>query len=84
MDDYPNHQKGVPVAPHTADRPGYTLGEMVKVISRIEEEHAYYQVKTHFEQQKNLYHPEQSLLMQAHLFGRFQYLQTEGKLAKVH
>jgi 5-methyltetrahydrofolate--homocysteine methyltransferase len=65
------------------DRPANTLRETMAIISQIKDESTFYQAKNHLEQQKGLYHSEQLLLIQAHLFGRFQYLQAKGKLAKV-
>lgn len=76
-------QKELAVARKAADRPAYSLRDMMDLISRADDEPAYYRVKTHFDGEKSLYHPEQSLLIGAHLFGRFQYLQAAGKLAKV-
>jgi 5-methyltetrahydrofolate--homocysteine methyltransferase len=80
----PADHKELPVAREAADRPAYSLRDMMDLISRAEDEPAFYRVKAHFDGEKNLYHPEQSLLIGAHLFGRFQYLQAAGKLAKVH
>jgi 5-methyltetrahydrofolate--homocysteine methyltransferase len=67
-----------------ASKPTNSLKDLMDLISQAEDEPTYNQIKTHFDQQKNLYHPEQALLINAHLFGRFQYLKTEGKLAKIH
>jgi len=55
-----------------------SLEDFVKMISRIEDEKTLKQVHTRFNEQKNRYHPEQDMLMSANLFGRFQYIRTQG------
>ena len=67
----------------TPHRPSYSLRELMQRISAVEDEAAFYEVKTHFDREKALYHPEQARLLEAHLFGRFQYLRVERRLAKV-
>jgi len=63
--------------------PTYSLPQLLERIAGVEEEGTYLRLKRQFDQEKALYHPEQSMLIEAHLFGRFQYLRTQNKLAKV-
>ena len=82
--NYSVSHKELQVNYNQVSKPTYTLKDMMDLISQVEDEPTYNQIKNYFDQQKKLYHPEQILLMNAHLFGRFQYLQAEGKLAKIY
>ncbi len=58
------------------------LTQLMQVVSSVEDEATFLQVKAKFEKQKLFYHPEQASLINAHLFGRYQYLQTENRLQR--
>jgi 5-methyltetrahydrofolate--homocysteine methyltransferase len=63
-------------------RPSFTLKELMTLVSKIEDEQSLFEVKSKFEKEKNLYHKEQSMLLNAHIFGRHQYLRMENRLSR--
>ena len=66
--------------PSNYPQPSFRLEELMQIVSKIEDAKALLDVKTCFESEKDKYHAEQALLLNAHIFGRFQYLRLEGKL----
>ncbi|MBD0260950.1 MAG: homocysteine S-methyltransferase family protein, partial [Cytophagales bacterium] len=79
----PPHGSAAAPAARAPHGPAYSLRELMQRISAVEDEAAFYEVKMHVDREKARYHPEQALLLEAHLFGRFQYLRVERRLAKV-
>ena len=64
-------------------KPTFNLRELMGIVSQIEDEKTFLTVKSKFDTQQKLYHPEQSMLLNAHIFGRYQYLKTENRLARI-
>ena len=64
----------------SALKPTFEIRELMKLVSDIEDEKAFNSVKLKFEKEKKLYHPEQALLLNAHLFGRYNYLKAGAAL----
>lgn len=62
-------------------QPTFYLKELMGIVLQIEDEETFLKVKSKFDSQQKLYHPEQLLLLNARLFGRYQYLRTENRLA---
>lgn len=60
----------------------FELKELIRMISGVEDEIMFHELKSKITQAKRLYHPEQFLLLNAHLQGRYHYLKSEGKLQK--
>ncbi len=44
------------------------------LVSSIEDEQTFLTTKSKFDKEKQLYHSEQAMLLNAYLFGRYQYL----------
>nr|WP_314030365.1 homocysteine S-methyltransferase family protein [Xanthocytophaga flavus] len=59
-----------------------SLQELLQKVSEAEDEQSFLQVKETFEQNKKQYHPEQAMLINAHIFGRYQYLRSANKFAR--
>lgn len=62
--------------------PTFRLKELMALVSAIEDEQTFLTAKSKFDKEKNLYHREQAMLLDAHLFGRYQYLRVENRLAR--
>lgn len=56
------------------------LTQLMQVVSSVEDEATFRRVKAKFEAQQMFYHPEQAALVNAQLFGRYQYLRIENRL----
>lgn len=59
-----------------------SLNELITLVSRIEDEQTFEILKQTFTEQKHLYHPEQALLINAHLWGRQQHLRSMAQLQR--
>lgn len=59
--------------------PTFSLSELMTIVSKIEDETILNKVKVKFDTEKKLYHSEQAMLLNAHIFGRYQYLKTGNK-----
>lgn len=66
--------------PSNHSQPTFKLKELMDLVSKIEDWKTLKYVKYCFEKEQNKYHSEQALLLNAHIFGRFQYLRVESKL----
>lgn len=66
----------------STQNPRFELKELMNLISHMEDERLFNLLKTKLSREKHLYHPEQLLLLNAHLFGRYQYLKSRNKLQK--
>jgi len=55
----------------------------MSVVSKIEDEIILSKVKLNFDTEKKLYQSEQATLLNAHIFGRYQYLRAENKFSEV-
>ena len=64
-------------------QPAFSLQELIHRISAVEDEKTWLKIKSKFDQEKQRYHPEQALLLNAHLFGRYQYLRVENRLQSI-
>ncbi len=53
-----------------------TLNELISLVSKIEDEETFELLRETFTDHRHHYHPEQTLLINAHLWGRQQYLST--------
>lgn len=60
--------------------PSFSLKELMEIVSKVEDEKTFLKLKAKFDKEKPLYHPEQALLLNAHIFGRYQYLREESRL----
>jgi 5-methyltetrahydrofolate--homocysteine methyltransferase len=63
--------------------PTFSLGELMSIVSKIEDETVLNKVKARFDTERKLYHSEQAMLLNAHILGRHQYLRFENKFAKI-
>jgi len=61
-------------------QPTFKLKEFMTLVSSIEDEQTFLTAKSKFDKEKQLYHSEQTMLLNAHLFGRYQYLRIENRL----
>lgn len=62
--------------------PHFELKELINMVSHMEDEVTLRDLKSKFEQEKSFFHPEQVLLLNVHILGRYNYLKAEGKLQK--
>ena len=51
---------------------------LIQIISKINDEAYFFKLKSAFEKEKKLYHPEQALLLNAHIIGRQQYFRANA------
>lgn len=63
-------------------QPTFKLRELMTLVSTIEDEQTFLTAKSKFDKEKQLYHSEQAMLLNAHLFGRYQYLRLENRLTR--
>lgn len=63
-------------------QPTFKLKELMSLVSTIEDEQTFLTAKSKFDKEKQLYHSEQAMLLNAHLFGRYQYLRVENRLMR--
>lgn len=66
----------------STQNPTFRLKELMALVSAIEDEQTFLTAKSKFDKERNLYHREQAMLLDAHLFGRYQYLRVENRLAR--
>jgi len=66
--------------PSNHPQPTFKLRELMDLVSRIEDYGTLKDAKSCFEKEQNKYHSEQAMLLNAHIFGRYQYLRVENKL----
>ena len=59
------------------NKPTFSLKELTEIISRVEDERSFIKLKSAFDKEKARYHPEQAMLLNAHIYGRYQYLRTD-------
>lgn len=59
-------------------QPTFKLKEFMTLVSLIEDEQTFLTAKSKFDKEKQLYHSEQAMLLNAHMFGRYQYLRVEN------
>ena len=64
----------------STSQPTFKLEEFMSLVSSIEDEQTFLTAKSKFDKEKQLYHNEQAMLVNAHLFGRYQYLRVENRL----
>lgn len=64
----------------SSTQPTFKLKELMSFISKIEDEQTFFEAKSKFDKEKQLYHSEQAMLLNAHLFGRYQYLRVENRI----
>lgn len=62
------------------NRPTFSLKELTEIISRVEDERSFIKLKSAFDKEKARYHPEQAILLNAHISGRYQYLRTDSAM----
>lgn len=65
-------------------KPTFTMQELLHILSEVEDEKTFLQLKSTFDQEKKLYHAEQAMLLNANIFGRYQYLRAENRLKIVN
>lgn len=63
-------------------QPTFKLKEFMTLVSAIEDEQTFLTAKSKFDKEKQHYHREQAMLLNAHLFGRHQYLRVENRLTR--
>ena len=63
-------------------QPTFKLKELMTLVSTIEDERTFLTAKSKFDKEKQFYHSEQAMLLNAHLFGRYQYLKAENRLTR--
>ena len=66
----------------STSQPTFKLKEFMTLVSTIEDERTFLTAKSKFDKEKQLYHSEQAMLLNAHLFGRYQYLRVENRLTR--
>lgn len=66
----------------STSQPTFKLKEFMTLVSTIEDEQTFLTAKSKFDKEKQLYHNEQAMLLNAHLFGRYQYLRVENRLTR--
>ncbi|WP_026969799.1 homocysteine S-methyltransferase family protein [Algoriphagus terrigena] len=66
----------------SSSRPTFNLKDLMGLVSSIEDEQTFLTVKSKFDKERQLYHTEQSMLLNAHLFSRYQYLRVENRLSR--
>ena len=66
----------------STSQPTFRLRELMTLVSTIEDEQTFLTAKSKFDKEKQLYHSEQAMLANAHLFGRYQYLKVENRLKR--
>lgn len=66
----------------STSQPTFKLKEFMTLVSSIEDEQTFLTAKSKFDKEKQLYHSEQAMLLNAHLFGRYQYLRVENRLTR--
>ena len=66
----------------STSQPTFKLEELMALVSAIEDEQSFLTAKSKFDREKRFYHSEQAMLINAHLFGKYQYLRVENRLAK--
>lgn len=66
----------------STSQPTFKLKEFMTLVSSIEDEKTFLTAKSKFDREKQLYHSEQAMLLNAHLFGRYQYLRVENRLTR--
>jgi 5-methyltetrahydrofolate--homocysteine methyltransferase len=66
----------------STSQPTFKLKELMTLVSTIEDEQTFLTAKSKFEKEQPLYHSEQAMLLNAHLFGRYQYLRVENRLTR--
>lgn len=62
----------------SASQPRFELKELMNIISEIEDEKALQEIKSKFDKEKIVYHNEQTMLLNAHLLGRYHYLRANS------
>ncbi|MES2655879.1 MAG: homocysteine S-methyltransferase family protein [Bacteroidota bacterium] len=62
-------------------QPTFKIKELMNLVSKIEDGQTFFKAKSKFDKEKQLYHSEQAMLLNAHLFGRYQYLRVENRLS---
>jgi 5-methyltetrahydrofolate--homocysteine methyltransferase len=62
--------------------PTFQLKELMHIVSKTEDEATFRMLKANYEKEKSNYHTEQALLIDAHIYGRYQYLRIENKLER--
>ena len=65
-------------------KPTFTMQELLHILSEVEDEKTFLQLKSTFDQEKKLYHAERAMLLNANIFGRYQYLRAENRLKIVN
>lgn len=66
----------------STSQPTFKIKELMNLVSTIEDEQTFLIAKSKFDKEKQLYHSEQAMLLNAHLFGRYQYLRVENRLTR--
>ncbi|WP_310588386.1 homocysteine S-methyltransferase family protein [Dyadobacter sp. CY326] len=66
-----------------ASKPTFSLSELMTIVSQVEDETTLGKVKVKFDAEKRLYHSEQAMLLNAHIFGRYNYLRAKNKIAGI-
>lgn len=66
----------------STSKPTFQLKEFMNLVSKIEDEQTFQTTKSKFEKEKKFYHHEQAMLLNAHLYGRYQYLKVENRLRR--
>jgi len=66
----------------STSQPTFKPEKFMTLVSSIEDEETFLTVKSKFDKEKHLYHSEQAMLLNAHLFGRYQYLREENRLMR--
>jgi len=66
--------------PSNHPQPTFKLRELMDLVSKIEDYSTLKDTKSCFEKEQNKYHSEQAMLLNAHFFGRYQYLRVKNKL----
>jgi 5-methyltetrahydrofolate--homocysteine methyltransferase len=66
----------------STSQPTFKLKELMTLVSSIEDEQTFLTAKSKFDKEKQLYHSEQAMLLNAHLFGKYQYLRVENRLTR--
>lgn len=59
----------------------FEMKQLMDIIAKVEDEETFLTLKRKFDAEMPFYHPEQAMLLNAHIFGRYQYLKTENRLA---
>lgn len=61
----------------STSKPTFELKELMSIVSYIDDKESFMRLKNKFDAERNKYHSEQALLLNAHIYGRYQYLRTE-------